>query len=74
VLWTRNYFFYPDPIFHEFWIRILINLQNVPDPTLNIQSFTMPTILKAYHGILKNPQRKCIFDVIILKLLIFYDF
>jgi hypothetical protein len=44
------------PFSSEFWIRILFDLQKVPDPTLNIHSFTMPKIFKGFfHGILKHP-------------------
>jgi hypothetical protein len=49
-------FFYLDPafIYLEFWTRILLDLKKVSDPplapTLNIYSFTMPMILKVFHG------------------------
>jgi hypothetical protein len=51
VLWIRKYFFFIRIIFSfEFWIwiRILLDLRFVPDPTLSIQSFRMPTILKGF--------------------------
>jgi hypothetical protein len=41
------------------WIRILLDLQKVPDPipdpTLNIHSYKIPTILKVFHVISKHP-------------------
>jgi hypothetical protein len=40
----------PDPIF--LWV---LDPDPVPDPTINIHSFTMPTILHFFHGILKHP-------------------
>jgi hypothetical protein len=36
------------PFSSEFCIRILLDLQKVPDPDLNIHSFTMPTILMIF--------------------------
>jgi hypothetical protein len=54
VLWTRNYFYSPGTGSHfpsEFWIRVLLDLQKVSDPTLHIHSFTMPTTQWSYHGI-----------------------
>jgi hypothetical protein len=49
VLWILNSFFLSGSHFpREVWIRILLDLQNIPDPPLNIHSFIMPTILKAF--------------------------
>jgi hypothetical protein len=45
-------FFGRIPYSSEFWIRIwihiLLDLQKVPDPTLNIHSFTMPTVFEGF--------------------------
>jgi hypothetical protein len=53
VLWIRNYFFWIRiPFSSESWIRILLYLQKVPDPVpdpaLNIHSFSVLTILKVF--------------------------
>jgi hypothetical protein len=48
VLWIRNYFFciriripFSSEFWIRIWIRILLDLQKVPDPVLNIHSFTV---------------------------------
>jgi hypothetical protein len=46
------------PCFSEFciriWIRVLLDLQNVPDPTLNICSFIIAAILKVFSWHFKS--------------------
>jgi hypothetical protein len=47
-----------DPIFRQFWIRILSYelkvTEAISDPILNILSFTTPTIKRHFHGILNH--------------------
>jgi hypothetical protein len=43
-------FFYPDPIF--LWLAK--SSDQVPDLTLNIHNFTMPTILKVFSSLFKE--------------------
>jgi hypothetical protein len=54
VLWIRNYFlFWSGSGFHfslEFWIRILLGLQKVPDPTLIIHNANDFKIFMAYNA------------------------
>jgi hypothetical protein len=49
---SETIFFIQIPFFLQFCIRILLYLQEVPDPVpdpiLNIHSFTMPTMLKVF--------------------------
>jgi hypothetical protein len=80
VLWIRNYFFSdPDPIL--LWLDLQKFPDPVPNPTLNIHSFTMPTILKVLSWHFKESfSRKCYFNtyifivIFITLLLIFMPF